>query len=158
MNTKILAAYFSHSGNTRYIAEQIQKTIGGDLFEIKTVKPYSNDYDTVVKQAKQEHDNGVKPDLAAKVGNIGDYDLIILGYPMWWYTIPAAVFTFLSQYDLSGKVIAPFCTHEGSGLSKSVDDIKKLCTRSKVLDGIAIRGSSVKTAQNTLSDWLKRID
>ena len=154
---KILVAYFSYSGNTREIADQIHKSVSGDIFEIQSVKPYPDDYDAVVKQARQELKSGEKPALKTKVENIKPYDLVFIGYPNWCGTIPAPIMAFLSQYDFSGKTIAPFCTHEGSGLGRSAADILLFCPQSTVLDGIAIRGSDVKTAQNKLSEWLQKI-
>jgi len=154
---KTLVAYFSHSGNTREIANQIHKSMGGDIFEIQAVKPYPNDYDAVVKQAKQELDPGYKPALKTKIENIKSYDLVFMGYPNWCNTIPAPVRTFLSEYDFSCKTIVPFCTHEGSGLGRSVTDISRLCAESTLMDGVAIRGRNVKTAQNAVSEWLQKI-
>ena len=154
---KILIAYFSHSGNTRVIAEQIHKIAGGDIFEIQTVKPYPDDYDATVEVAKKEQESDYRPELKTKLNDIKSYDMVFIGYPMWWYTIPMALSAFFETYDLSDKTIIPFCTHEGSGLSKSVGDIKKLCPRSNVLQGLAIRGGSVKSAQNELSAWLNKL-
>jgi len=151
---KILVIYFSYSGNTREIANQIHKSVGGDIFEIKSVKPYPNDFDAVVKQARQELESGYKPTLKTKIENIKSYDLVFIGYPNWCSTFPAPVKTFLSEYDLSGKTIVPLCTHEGSGLGRSAMDISKLCPKSTLLDGVAIRGREVKTAQNKVSEWL----
>ena len=142
----ILVAYFSHSGNTHEIANQIHKSAGGDIFEIQAVKPYPNDYDAVVKQARQELDSGYKPALKTKMENIKPYDLVFIGYPIWWGTFPAAVKTFV-----------PFCTHEGSGLGRSATDISKLCPKSALLNGAAIRGRDVKTARNKVSEWLREI-
>jgi flavodoxin len=153
----ILVAYFSHSGNTREIANQIHKIVGGDIFEIQSVKPYPNDYDAVVSQARQELDSGLKPLLKTKIENIKSYDLIFIGYPDWWSTFPAPVKTFLSEYDFSGKTLVPFCTHEGSGLGRSTTDISKLCPKSTMLDGVAIRGRDVRTPQNKVSEWLQKI-
>jgi flavodoxin len=83
--------------------------------------------------------------------------VVFIGYPDWWGTIPAPVRTLLSDYDFSQKTIAPFCTHEGSGLGRSVSDISKLCPKSTVLEGVAIRGRDAKTAQNKVSEWLQEI-
>ncbi|MEN6319389.1 MAG: flavodoxin [Syntrophaceae bacterium] len=154
---KILVAYFSHSGNTREIANQIHKSVGSDIFEIQAVKPYPSDYDAVVEQAKQELESGYKPELKTKIENIKSYDLVFIGYPNWWGTFPAPVRTFLSEYDFSGKTIVPFCTHGGSGLGGSVADISKLCPKSTILDGIAVWGRNAKTAQNEISEWLRKI-
>jgi flavodoxin len=155
---KILVAYFSWSGNTRTIAEQIQKTIGGNLFEIKTATPYTSDYDAIVDQAQIEQRNNARPALAARMSDIDSYDTIFLGYPNWWGTLPMALFTFLESYDFSGKTIIPFCTHEGSGLGRSVSDIKKLCPQSTVRDGLAVRGGSVKSAGNDVTAWLRGLE
>jgi flavodoxin len=157
ITNKILVAYFSHSGNTREIANQIHKSVGGDIFEIQSVKPYPHDYDAVVQQARQELDSGYIPALKTKFENIKSYDLVFIGYPNWCSTVPAPIRTFLSEYDFSGKTIVPFCTHEGSSLGRSATDISKLCPKSTLLEGVAIRGRDVKTAQNKVSEWLRKI-
>jgi flavodoxin len=157
INKNILVAYFSYSGNTREIASQIHKSAGGDIFEIQAVKPYPDDYDAVVKQARQELDPIYKPALKIKIENIKLYDLVFIGYPNWCKTVPAPVRTFLLEHDFSGKTIAPFCTHEGSGLGQSATDISKFCPKSTVLEGVAIRGGDVKNAQNKVSEWLRKI-
>jgi len=154
---KNLVVYFSHSGNTREVANQIQKNIGGDIFEIQSEVPYSDDYDTVVAQAKKEIENNHNPALKSKVKNIESYDTIFIGSPCWWSTVAPPVKTFLLEYDLSGKTIVPFMTHEGSGLGKSVDDISKMCSKSNVLEGLAVRGGSVKNSQNKIIEWLNKI-
>ena len=154
---KILVAYFSYSGNTREISNQIHKSVGGDIFEIQVVKLYPDDYDAVVKQARQELNSSHKPALKTKIENIKSYDLVFIGYPNWCSTVPAPVRVFLSEYDFSGKTIIPFCTNEGSGLGRSATDISKLCPKSTLLDGIAIRGREVKTAQNEVVEWLRKI-
>ncbi len=156
-NSKILVAYFSHSGNTKVIAEQIHKLAGGDIFEIKTVHQYPQDYNAVVKEAREEVDSNSRPELASSVENMAAYDIIILGYPNWWNTMPMGVFTFLEQYDFSGKTIVPFCTHEGSRLGNSVRDIAKLCPQAKVMEGLAIRGGTVTKAQADVADWLRKL-
>jgi flavodoxin len=150
----ILVAYFSRSGNTRVIANQIHESVGGDIFEIVTIVPYPSGYDEVVKQARKELDDGYRPELKTKVANVESYGVVFIGYPNWWCTIPMPVATFLSQYDFSGKTIVPFCTNEGSRLGRSVTDITKLCPQSTILDGLAVRGRDVKNVQNDVSKWL----
>lgn len=156
-NKKILIAYFSKTGNTREIANQIHANVGGDMFEIKTVDPYPADYKATVDQAKREQENNYRPKLATVVQNMDSYDVIFLGYPNWWGTMPMAVFTFLEGYNFSGKTIIPFCTHEGSRLGRSVNDIHQLCPQAALLDGLAIQGSSAKNAQNDVATWLRQI-
>jgi len=153
----ILVAYFSHTGNTREIANQIHKIVGGDIFEIQAVTTYPDDYDAVVQQARRELDSGYKPALKTKIKNIKSYDLVFIGYPIWWGTFPAPVKTFLSEDDLSGRTIVPFCTHEGSGLGRSVTDIAALCPHSTILDGLFVWGKNAKTAQNDVSAWVRRL-
>jgi flavodoxin len=153
-SSKILVAYFSHSGNTRTVAEQIHKAVGGDLFEIKTVNAYPKDYNTVVDQAKREQAANTRPVLSSQVSNLNSYDVIFLGYPNWWGTLPMAMFTFLESYNFAGKTIIPFCTHEGSALGRSVNDIRKLAPQAAVRDGLAVRGGSVSRAGNDITVWL----
>ena len=152
---KALVVYFSHSGNTRELANQIQKSVGGDIVEIQAVTPYPGDYDTVVKQAKLEVDSGFKPAIKTKIDNIKSYDVIFVGSPNWWSTIAPPVATFLTENDLSGKTIVPFITHAGSGLGRSVADIKKLCPQSTILEGLAVWGRDVGSSQDKVSDWIK---
>lgn len=153
---KVLVAYFSWSGNTRTVAEQLHSIVGGDIFEIKTVQAYPTGYDATVDQARKEQDSQARPALTAKVEGMESYDLIFLGYPNWWATMPMALFTFLEQYDLSGKTIIPFCTHEGSGLGRSAGDLSKLAPNSTIGNGLAIRGSRVGSARPELMTWVKQ--
>ena len=154
---KILVAYYSHTGNTREIANQIHKIVGGNIFEIQAVTTYPDDYEEVKKRARQELDSGYKPALKTKINNIKSYDIVFIGYPIWWGTFAAPVKTFLSEYDFSGKTIVPFCTHGGSGLGRSITDIAALCPHSTILDGLAVWGKNAKTAQNDVSAWVHRL-
>jgi flavodoxin len=151
---KVLVTYFSHSGNTKVVAEKISSVLNGDLFEIKTLDTYPVKYNLVVDQAKKEFLAQYRPKLQNHVENLNNYDVIVIGYPMWWYTCPMAIFTFLESYDFSGKVILPFCTHEGSALSSSIEDIKKIVPTAIVKEGLAIRGSKVSESDQLISTWL----
>ncbi|AEH51544.1 flavodoxin [Pseudothermotoga thermarum] len=171
ISKKSLIAYFSRKGdnwfkgkivtlevgNTEIVARKIKEITGGDLFEIKTVKQYPKDYYETVEIAKEEKKQNARPELINKLENISQYEVIFLGYPNWWGTMPMAVFTFLESYDFSGKIIAPFCTHEGGGLGTSERDIRKLCPSAVVLPGLAIRGSRVYNADKVILDWLKEL-
>jgi flavodoxin len=154
---KILVVYFSHSGNTRAVAYDICKKVDGEFFEIQTVKPYPTDYNTVVDIAKRELKADFRPELKSKLKNSGQYDVIFVGYPNWWGTYPQAVKVFLSMHDFSGKTIIPFCTHEGSELGRSVADMKKLCPKSTILEGLAIRGSAAHNSDDRIDEWLKKL-
>ncbi|MDP4277250.1 MAG: flavodoxin [Bacteroidota bacterium] len=154
---KILVAYFSHSGNTRAVANQICKKVNGEIFEIATVKAYPANYNTVVEQAKQEQKSDYRPELKSKLKNIKQYDVIFIGYPNWWSTYPQAVKVFLSQYDFSRKTIIPFCTHEGSEFGNSLVDLKKMCPESTIMEGLAIRGSAAHNSGDRIEVWLRQL-
>ncbi|HNZ44045.1 MAG TPA: flavodoxin [Bacteroidales bacterium] len=154
---KFLVAYFSHTGNTRQLAAQIQQALQCDIFEIVPEKPYPDDYDSCVYQSKKEIKANYKPALKTHIGNINDYDVIFVGSPCWWHTIAPPVAAFLAENDFSGKTIAPFMTHEGSGMGVSMDDIKKLCPQAILLEPLPIRGSKVKNAGEEVSAWLKKL-
>lgn len=145
-------------GNTEVAARMIQKQIGGDVFKIDTVTPYPVDYHETTDVAKQELRDNARPELTGRIQDMSGYDVICLGYPNWWGTMPMAVFTFLESYDFAGKTIAPFCTHEGSGMGRSEKDINKLCPDAKVLQGLAIRGGGVHGAEHEITSWLGKLD
>jgi flavodoxin len=132
---KILVAYFSWSGNTKAVAEQIAKETGGTLFEIKTSENYNMAYKPLTELAKKEQQNKARPPLTTKVQNMSQYDTVFIGYPIWWGTFPMAVFTFLESYDFSGKTLIPFDTNGGSGFGRSVNDLKAECPKAKILNG-----------------------
>lgn len=155
---KVLIVYYSlRNGNTRIVAEQIQKNVGGDIFRIETVNAYPPVYNDVTKQAKEELQSGYRPPLKTKVQNFDQYDVIYLGSPNWWNTIAPAVMTFLEAYNFEGKAIVPFITHEGSRLGASVDDIKKLAPKATVLKGLPIRGGNVDKAEPDVKKWLQDV-
>jgi flavodoxin len=110
-----------------------------------------------VEKAKQELQSDCLPELKTEVEGMGAYEVILIGYPNWWGTIPRPVATFLSKYDFSGKTIIPFCTHEGSGLGQSEKEIAKLCPKATLLTGLAIRGSRINAAKKDVMGWLSRI-
>jgi flavodoxin len=170
-NAKCLIAYFSRAGNnyvggnivnlpvgnTEVVAKVIREMTGGDLFHIQAVKEYPKDYTETTDVAKEELRTSARPKLIGHVETMASYEVVFLGHPNWWGTMPMPVFTFLEGYDLSGKTIIPFCTHEGSGFGRSVSDIKKTCPQSTILDGLAIRGGDVKNSYDEIGGWLKEI-
>ncbi|WP_353115430.1 flavodoxin [Nitratidesulfovibrio sp.] len=152
---RILIAYYSRTGNTRAIAAHIQSLVGGENFEIQTVVPYPDEYKATTVQAKKELEAGYKPPLRGKVENIAPYDVVFIGSPNWWGTIAPPVMTFLSEHDLSGKIVAPFITHEGSALGRSMGDVRALCPNSTVVEGLAVRGSRAASAKDEVAAWLR---
>ena len=159
---KTLIACFSRTGNTREVANQIRQTTQGDLFEIRTTYAYPAAYRATTDQAKREQEENARPALAADVEAIESYDTVFLGFPNWWTTMPMALFTFLERHRLSGKTIAPFCTHEGSRFGQSLTDIRTLCPNARLLDGLALRGGASgyvqsDAARQEIADWLRRL-
>ena len=154
----ILIAYFTRTGNTRTIAEMVAAETGGTLFQVETVIPYPDDYDTCTAQAQQERDENARPALSTHIGDMERYDVVFIGYPIWWGTMPMAMFTFLEEYNLSGKTVIPFCTHGGSGLGRSVGDIRQLAPASTIPEGLAIAGSSAEKAGPDVKAWIDGLD
>jgi flavodoxin len=168
----ILIAYYSRSGNnyvngqivdvpvgnTQRITELIQYKTGGDLLKIDTVKPYPLDYNLTTKVAMDEFREKKRPVLKDMPDNLLEYDVVFLGFPNWWGTMPMAVFTFLETYRFNGKRIIPFCTHEGSGMSDCVKDIRKICIGAEVDSGIAIYGHDSHHSTDTVNRWIDKLE
>lgn len=141
-------------GNTEIAAEMIAELTGAELFKMEQVQAYAKDYNQCIAQAQADQRRDARPELKTYPESLDGYDVIYLGYPNYWSTMPMAVFTFLEHFDFTGKTIKPFCTHEGSGLGRSVSDIKKLCPTAKVENGLAIRGGSVTQAKREIEKWI----
>ncbi len=144
-------------GATEYIANLVKQQVGGDLYSIEVTKPYSTDFDEVVDQNHNEMAENFLPELAGETLDISQYDTIYIGYPVWATTTPRAIYTFLNQYDLSGKTVIPFCTHNGYGKGKSETVIKNLCPQSEVMKDIAINSSDILSSHETVIQWLNEI-
>lgn len=148
----VLVVYFSRSGTTKQLAETVHAAAGGELVRIVPVQPYPENYDECLKQVQEEQQTGFRPEITVDLTDISQYDTILLGYPIWYGSLPAPVVTFLASYDFSGKTIMPFCTSGGSGIGGSLPDIRALCPNSTVTDGF--RGSSA-TDSDTVNEWLR---
>ena len=142
-------------GNTQTAAEMIENHTNADIFKIEQIKPYSKGYNDCIDEAKKDQQSNARPELKEYLPSISEYDEIYLGYPNFWGTMPMAVFTFLEHYDFSGKIIKPFCTHEGSAMGSSVSDIEKLCPNSTVKKGLAIHGSRVDKSEKEIIKWIE---
>ena len=153
----MLIVYFSHSGNTRRLAGLIQERTGAEMVELKTVRPYPEDYDTVVEQARQEQRDNARPEISISMPDLGAYDTVFIGYPNWWGTIPMPFFTLLEAHPLGAKTVIPFCTHEGSRFGRSERDLQRLCPDARMLEGFEVRGSRVGRAQADIDAWLHKL-
>lgn len=166
---KVLTVCFSHKGNNywngeiRYLekgnarkaAEMVQEAAGGDLFQIETVRPYSEDYRACVAEAKEEFQKQIRPELKEPLPDLDPYDILFVGYPNWCGTLPMAVTAFLEQYDLTGKRIYPFCSNEGSKMGRSEEDLKKICPGARIGRGLSVHGSETDASRPAITAWVK---
>ena len=152
---KSIVIYYSYGGNTRKIAEEIQKKLGADVAEIETVKPYTGSYNDVVDQGQREVESGFMPEIKPFEVDLDVYDTVILGTPVWWYTFAPAMKTFLNNTDLSGKKVYPFATN-GGWIGHTFKDFEKLCPGAKVEPGLNIRFQEDKqlTPEADIQRWL----
>ena len=153
---KTLIVYFSWSNNTEKMANYIHDKIGGDIERIEPVEAYPEDYNETADKAKAERDNGDRPKFKELQFNPENYDTIFIGYPIWWYELPMIMRTFFDTYDLSGKTIIPFNTHESSGDGGTYDQIKTEEPNAKVLEGLPIRGGDIENtdSKDKVTEWL----
>ena len=167
-NGKALVVFFSHAGdnysvgdikvgNTKIVADYISEMTGADQFEIKTSKYDGMAYGPLCDLAKEEQQNGELPPFDGEVENLDQYNTVFIGGPVWWGTYPQVMFTFFSRYDLNGKTIIPFTTHEGSGLGRCVEDVKKSYPRATVTGEFSIYGHDVRDGKAQVEKWLKKV-
>ena len=169
---KILVAYFSRTGeeyavgnitkgNTHIVADIIAKAVGADMFEIKPVKAYPAGYEACKPIASREKAMKARPKITNTINNFDEYDVIFLGYPIWYGDMPMIMYTFVESYDFSSKKIIPFCTHGGSGLSSTDQALILACPNSQILQGFSIAGSiaqkSPQQAEPKVMEWLNKI-
>lgn len=167
---KILTVYFSlkgetitsgmtiinlEKGNTAWVAEYIQNAVGGDIFEIETVKTYIEDHRKMIYEAQEEQNQGIKPELKGFPDSMDNYETIFVGTPNWWNVLPMPVVTFLEHFDWTGKKMIPFVTNEGSGAGKIVDQIRKICQGAEVTEALSIRGSEAEASESKVASWAK---
>lgn len=155
---KNLVIYFSIFGSTKQFAEMVHDKVGGDIKELKPIRPYEKEYKPLLAFSKQEVDNGILTPFEELNIDISDYDNIFVGYPMWWYTYPPILKKFFKKYDMTGKTIIPFNTHEGSGNGGTYQMIRNDVPEAKVLEGLAIRGGSMNEKQRSnVYKWLENL-
>lgn len=166
---RALVVYFSHTGenysvgsittgNTAIVGGLIADEVGADTFEIRTEETYPSGYDDCCDVAKAEQAADARPGLVGSLPSLDGYDMVFLGYPIWWGDMPMAVYSFMEACTWQGRTVAPFCTHAGSGLSGTPSSVASSCTGAAVTDGLAITGVTAQndraTAQADVSSWL----
>ena len=154
---KSLIIFYSLSGNTKAVVEQLRGLTGADVLEIQTVRPYPSDFHAVVEQAREERRTNFLPPIQPVTVNWHDYDTIYLGFPIWGNTIPQPMATYLSQNNLAGKTVIPFCTHDGYGVGRSYQVVAEYCPDATMLAGFDMLGSNAREARQLLGAWLNRI-
>jgi flavodoxin len=156
---KMLIIYYSHTGNTKYIAEKIREKTGGDVFAIETVKTYPAEYSALTEEAKRELQAGDLPGLKKNPPDMSSYDLILVGGPVWWYTVATPVMSFLRKADFAGKKVSAFCTHEG-GIGKYFSHFKEQAKNAVVLEGLDLykpRQARKGEVDKALDSWLGKL-
>ena len=139
--------------NTEVIADYIKEITNADIFKVEPLTPYSKDYYTCLEEAKERTKTHNAP-IKEKVPDISDYDLLYIGVPVYWGGMPEEMFTALKDLDFNGKVIMPFVTHEGSGLSAIPSQLKNICEGAIVKEGLAVQGSKVNSAKDIVNKWI----
>ncbi len=160
-SSKVIIISFSKSGNTQIISDYINKSTKIRLYNIKPKNSYPSSYDETLKIAQNEQNTNARPEIDNPLKDISNYDIILLGYPLWYGHLPNIVITQLELVDLQNKEIYPFNTHGSSGISNSVNDIKKYASNANVHDGFPIKGSDAKSGESSVKDkvdeWIENI-
>lgn len=151
-----LVVFFTRSGNTRVIAELLQRTLGSSIVEIHPATPYPADYLQTVDRATRERDNNIEPKLAGSVGNLNQFDTIYLAFPIWGETAPAVIRTFLATHDLAGKRLIPIVSHGGYGLGNSMEVLKKYAPKARLETGFTMEADQERRTMNQVLGWLKQ--
>ncbi|MGN0317863.1 MAG: flavodoxin [Candidatus Fimousia sp.] len=145
------------TGNTGVMAHMIAEASGGELFSIRTVEPYPDNYNDTVDAGEAEKNNNIRPEIATHIENLEQYETVFVGFPNWWYGMPMVMYSFFDEYDFSGKNIIPFCTSGGSAFSDAIDEIKEMEPDATVLNGLHIGGSSVSDAKSRVNEWVEEL-
>ena len=149
-----VVVYFSWSGNTEAVAAEIQNQTGADTFRLVPAEPYTDDYDALLDIAQEEQRNGARPAISGSIENFDSYEVVYLGFPNWWGDMPMILYSFLDDYDLSGKTIVPFVTSGGSGFSNTIHTIESMEPDAEVLDGLSLGSSQAANAGDAVANWL----
>lgn len=152
---KVLVVYYSRTGNTEALAQEVAKLTNGTTFKVEPVNAYPDEYRETTEQAKKELADGYLPPIKTALNDISSYDVIFVGYPIWWGTTPTPMKTLFKDTDFKGKVIIPFCTHGGGGVSRSIDDIEKEAPSANVVKNPFVTSNGTNSIRNgELKKWI----
>ena len=152
---KVLVIYYSQTSNTKGVAQEIATKLGADIEEIVPVELYDGDFQATIERGKKELDEGSFPEIQPLKANVADYDVVFLGYPIWFGTYPPPVFTWLNQVDLGGKKVVPFCTFGSGGLESSVKDLAEAEPNAEILPGYGVRAARLEAMPKEIDQFLK---
>lgn len=153
--SKMLVVYYSQTSNTQKVAAEIATRLNIDLAEIVPLEPYDGDFKATIDRGKKELDEGIFPEIQPLTVNVADYDIIFIGYPIWFGTYAPPVITFLNQVDLSGKTIVPFCTFGSGGLESSMKDLREAEPKATIMDGYGVRAARLDAMPQEIDQFLK---
>lgn len=167
---KILIVYLSRTGNTKAVAEMIQEKVGGKLIALELQHPYPENYQEIVQQVQRENESGYLPPIKTAIDRMDSYDVVFVGFPTWGMRVPPPIKSFLTQYDLSEKMVIPFNTNAGYGLGSSLETLGELCPNSEIKEVFSVRGGIERDGilfvmegekalqvKDELTDWLQKI-
>ncbi|MBQ2077569.1 MAG: NAD(P)H-dependent oxidoreductase, partial [Bacteroidales bacterium] len=152
---KILVTYYSQTSNTKAVAEEIAKKLGADIEEIVAVNPYDGDFNATIERGRQELEEGILPEIKPITADISKYDVVFIGFPVWFGTYAPPISTFLENADLSGKKIVPFCTFGSGGLESSTADLAKAEPKAEILPGYGVRAARLDAMPKEVDNFLK---
>lgn len=152
---KVLVLYYSQTGNTKMVAEEIATRLGADIEEIVMVNPYDPDFHATIEQCMKDREAGVLPEIQAVAANVADYDVVFLGFPVWFGTYAPPVTKWLEGVDLSGKKVVPFCTFGSGGLESSTADLKAALPNAEVVEGYGVRAARLEAMPEEVDQFLK---
>ena len=151
---KKLIVFFSHTGNAKFVAEHIKSLTGADVFELKPVDPYPEDFNATLERGKREQEEGKLPALVGRIENFANYDVIFFGTPVWFGSLSLPAQSFLKSYDLSGKTIVPFITFGRGGIMNTITELKTLFPNATILEEFGVSNDDVKGSQSNITQWL----
>ncbi|MGN0729960.1 flavodoxin [Treponema sp.] len=154
----VLVVYFSHRGSTKTVGNWIADCADADIFEIEPQKAYPSTYEETLPIARSEQDETMRPLIKKRLQNLESYDVVFIGYPLWFGKMPMILYTFFDEYDFSGKKIVPFVTYGGSPVARGWDEIPQLEPEAQIIGKLAVKNGKVKKSKSTVEKFVKSLN